>query len=198
MWNVYQPDTFRLDKRLTGVGSFAVELNTKVHIKGFQFTPPFPAPSIRWPPGSATPLTATASPARARRCWASATTSRSHSAAWISAKTAAAACACAARSALPANTVHLLFDSEGPGGSERRIVEFGPPAGLGRTDLPLCAGQGQAAGHVSCSCPAPSSTLTALLSWGTPHDRKPPNPSTPTTPPPRRWTPKSLRPCAPG
>ena len=37
-WNVYQPDTFKLDKLLRGIGRFAVELNVKVHIKGFTFT----------------------------------------------------------------------------------------------------------------------------------------------------------------
>ena len=40
-WNVYQPGTFKLDKILRGIGKFAVELNVKVHIKGF-VCPPLP------------------------------------------------------------------------------------------------------------------------------------------------------------
>ncbi len=38
-WNVYQEETFRLDRKLTGVETFAVELEYKAHIKGFQFRP---------------------------------------------------------------------------------------------------------------------------------------------------------------
>lgn len=36
-WNTYQAETFRLDRRLTGVSSFAIETDTKIHIKGFKF-----------------------------------------------------------------------------------------------------------------------------------------------------------------
>ena len=36
-WNTYKPETFRLDERLTGQDVFAIELNCKVHIKGFTF-----------------------------------------------------------------------------------------------------------------------------------------------------------------
>lgn len=36
-WNTYQTETFRLDKRLTGITSFAIETDTKMHIKGFRF-----------------------------------------------------------------------------------------------------------------------------------------------------------------
>ncbi|MCC8182337.1 MAG: DUF4982 domain-containing protein [Clostridiales bacterium] len=36
-WNVYQPETFHLDQRLTGLATFGIELGSKVHIKGFQF-----------------------------------------------------------------------------------------------------------------------------------------------------------------
>lgn len=38
IWNVYQPETYKLTKRLTGVSSFAIVLNRKIHLKGFQFT----------------------------------------------------------------------------------------------------------------------------------------------------------------
>lgn len=37
-WNVYQPDTYRLSKRLTGLTSLYFRLKAKVHIKGFSFT----------------------------------------------------------------------------------------------------------------------------------------------------------------
>lgn len=36
-WNTYKPETFRLDEPLTGQDIFALELNCKVHIKGFAF-----------------------------------------------------------------------------------------------------------------------------------------------------------------
>ena len=38
VWNTYIPDTFRLNKRLRGITTFAVELDRKIHMKGFQFT----------------------------------------------------------------------------------------------------------------------------------------------------------------
>ena len=36
-WNVYNPETFTLDEKLTGVETFGIELQSKVHIKGFTF-----------------------------------------------------------------------------------------------------------------------------------------------------------------
>ena len=38
VWNTYIPDTFKLNKRLRGITTFAVELDRKIHMKGFQFT----------------------------------------------------------------------------------------------------------------------------------------------------------------
>ncbi|MCR8658931.1 glycoside hydrolase family 2 TIM barrel-domain containing protein [Paenibacillus endoradicis] len=38
IWNVYQPETYSLSKRLQGVSSLAIVLNRKIHLKGFQFT----------------------------------------------------------------------------------------------------------------------------------------------------------------
>lgn len=38
IWNVYQPESYRLKKRLKGVTSLCFVLNGKVHIKGFSFT----------------------------------------------------------------------------------------------------------------------------------------------------------------
>ena len=37
VWNTYIPDTFKLDKRLRGITTFAVELDRKIHMKGFRF-----------------------------------------------------------------------------------------------------------------------------------------------------------------
>jgi beta-galactosidase len=37
VWNTYIPDTFKLNKRLRGVTTFAVELDRKIHMKGFKF-----------------------------------------------------------------------------------------------------------------------------------------------------------------
>ena len=37
IWNTYQEETFRLDEPLTGQDVFGIELNCKVHIKGFTF-----------------------------------------------------------------------------------------------------------------------------------------------------------------
>lgn len=38
IWNVYQEDSFHLNKRLTGITSLSIEVNHKIHIKGFSFT----------------------------------------------------------------------------------------------------------------------------------------------------------------
>lgn len=37
IWNVYQDEVFTLDEKLVGVETFSIELNSKIHIKGFQF-----------------------------------------------------------------------------------------------------------------------------------------------------------------
>jgi len=37
VWNVYQPETYRLSKRLRGITSLCFVLKDKVHIKGFSF-----------------------------------------------------------------------------------------------------------------------------------------------------------------
>ena len=36
-WNVYKPETFHLDEVLTGQDVFGIELNCKIHVKGFTF-----------------------------------------------------------------------------------------------------------------------------------------------------------------
>lgn len=36
-WNVYQEETFHLDERLAGLDTFGIELQSKIHIKGFSF-----------------------------------------------------------------------------------------------------------------------------------------------------------------
>lgn len=37
-WNVYQPETYRLPRRLTGVKTLCFTLTDKIHLKGFSFT----------------------------------------------------------------------------------------------------------------------------------------------------------------
>lgn len=40
IWNVYQPETYRLDTVLTGIHDFGIEVSQqKIHIKGFEFMP---------------------------------------------------------------------------------------------------------------------------------------------------------------
>jgi beta-galactosidase len=38
VWNTYQPETFLLEKRLSGVKTLSFQLSRKAHIKGFRFT----------------------------------------------------------------------------------------------------------------------------------------------------------------
>ena len=37
-WNVYQEETYKLNKRLKGITTLSLVLNRKIHLKGFQFT----------------------------------------------------------------------------------------------------------------------------------------------------------------
>ena len=37
-WNVYQPETYRLPRRLTGLHTLCFTMNEKIHLKGFSFT----------------------------------------------------------------------------------------------------------------------------------------------------------------
>lgn len=39
IWNVYQPETWRLSKRMKGIDTISFLLRQKIHIKGFSFTP---------------------------------------------------------------------------------------------------------------------------------------------------------------
>ncbi|GEM05259.1 hypothetical protein HMI01_22470 [Halolactibacillus miurensis] len=39
IWNVYQSETYRLNKRLTNIQSLYIETANKMHVKGFQFEP---------------------------------------------------------------------------------------------------------------------------------------------------------------
>lgn len=39
IWNVYQPETWKLDRKLTDINTISFLLRDKVHIKGFSFTP---------------------------------------------------------------------------------------------------------------------------------------------------------------
>ena len=37
-WNVYQPETYKLPRRLTGVHTLCITMDCKIHLKGFTFT----------------------------------------------------------------------------------------------------------------------------------------------------------------
>ena len=37
-WNVYQPETYKLPKRLTGLHTLCITMNRTIHLKGFSFT----------------------------------------------------------------------------------------------------------------------------------------------------------------
>ncbi|MBQ8202381.1 MAG: DUF4982 domain-containing protein [Clostridia bacterium] len=37
-WNVYQPETYKLPRRLTGVHTLCITMTDKIHLKGFSFT----------------------------------------------------------------------------------------------------------------------------------------------------------------
>lgn len=37
-WNVYQPETYKLPQRLTGLHTLCITMNRKIHLKGFSFT----------------------------------------------------------------------------------------------------------------------------------------------------------------
>ncbi len=43
IWNVYQPETWRLPEKLTGLQSISFVVHQKIHIKGFSFAPPMRA-----------------------------------------------------------------------------------------------------------------------------------------------------------
>jgi len=49
IWNVYQPQTYRLSRRLTGMQTLCFTMERKVHVKGFSFT----RQSRAWVPQSA-------------------------------------------------------------------------------------------------------------------------------------------------
>ena len=38
IWNVYQPETYKLPRRLTGMHTICFTMNRKIHLKGFSFT----------------------------------------------------------------------------------------------------------------------------------------------------------------
>lgn len=126
MWNVYQPETFRLSKRLTGIGSFAVELNTKVHIKGFQFYPH----SRAWDTLAAGACDAINGDSFTRAGAQVLGIGNNVSLVFRRMDFGEEGCRgvrLRGRSPLPANTVHLLFEGEGAAlPTERRVVEFGP------------------------------------------------------------------------
>ncbi len=126
-WNVYQPETFRLDKRLCGIGCFAVELGVKVHIKGFCFR----RRSRAWDrlyAGYCDGINGDSFDRQGARVLG---IGNNVSLVFERMDFGTAGCTgltLRGRSDLPANTVHLLFEPETPGDGvpERRVVEFGP------------------------------------------------------------------------
>lgn len=127
MWNVYQPETFRLDKRLCGIGSFAVELNVKVHIKGFQFR----RHSRAWDRLAAGSCDSICGDSFTRSGTRVLGIGNNVSLVFERMDFGEKGCTglhLRGRSDLPANTVHLLFEPDTPDGgeTERRVVEFGP------------------------------------------------------------------------
>ena len=129
-WNVYQPDTFKLDKLLRGIGRFAVELNVKVHIKGFTFT----RHSRAWDTLAAGACDAVYGDSFTRD--GSRVLGIGNNVSLLFdrmdfGETGCCGIRITGRSPLPANTVHLLFAAADGGETERRVVEFGPQADWG-------------------------------------------------------------------
>ena len=129
-WNVYQPDTFKLDKLLRGIGRFAVELNVKVHIKGFTFT----RHSRAWDTLAADACDAIYGDSFTRD--GSRVLGIGNNVSLLFdrmdfGETGCCGIRITGRSPLPANTVHLMFAAADGGETERRVVEFGPQADWG-------------------------------------------------------------------
>ena len=129
-WNVYQPDTFKLDKLLRGIGRFAVELNVKVHIKGFTFT----RHSRAWDTLAAGACDAVYGDSFTRD--GSRVLGIGNNVSLLFdrmdfGETGCCGIRITGRSPLPANTVHLMFAAADGGETERRVVEFGPQADWG-------------------------------------------------------------------
>ena len=145
-WNVYQPDTFKLDKLLRGIGRFAVELNVKVHIKGFTFT----RHSRAWDTLAAGACDAVYGDSFTRD--GSRVLGIGNNVSLLFdrmdfGETGCCGIRITGRSPLPANTVHLMFAAADGGETERRVVEFGPqPIGASKPSR-LSPSRG-AAGHV--------------------------------------------------
>ena len=129
-WNVYQPDTFKLDKLLRGIGRFAVELNVKVHIKGFIFT----RHSRAWDTLAAGACDAVYGDSFTRD--GSRVLGIGNNVSLLFdrmdfGETGCCGIRITGRSPLPANTVHLMFAAADGGETERRVVEFGPQTDWG-------------------------------------------------------------------
>ena len=125
-WNVYQPDTFKLDKLLRGCAEFAVELSVKVHIKGFCFA----KHSRAWDTLPAASCDSVYGDTFTRSGSQILGIGNNVSLVFDRMDFGTKGCTgirVRGRSSLPANTVHLLFAStDGSAEPERRVVEFGP------------------------------------------------------------------------
>lgn len=120
-WNVYQDESFTLDEPLTGQDVFAIELNCKVHIKGFTFQ----KRSIAWMATPATAYTAAYGDSFTRKENAVEGIGNNVSLVFRGMDFGAqgfTGIAIRGRSKLENNTIHLRFESGGE--TRRRVVEF--------------------------------------------------------------------------
>ena len=115
---------------MRGIGRFAVELNVKVHIKGFTFT----RHSRAWDTLAAGACDAVYGDSFTRD--GSRVLGIGNNVSLLFdrmdfGETGCCGIRITGRSPLPANTVHLMFAAADGGETERRVVEFGPQADWG-------------------------------------------------------------------
>lgn len=120
-WNVYQTETFQLDQRLTGLATFGIELNAKIHIKGFRFQ----RQSRAWEKLQAVNCDMVYGDSFTRRPEAICDIGNNVSLVFQGLDFGTRGCSgvtIRGRSDLENNTIHLDFQKDGV--SQRRIVEF--------------------------------------------------------------------------
>lgn len=133
-WNVYQDETYRLDEALTGRDVLGIELDSKIHIRGFRFR----ERSLAW---ETIPATGYAS------VYGDKFTLTENSVEGIGnnvslvfrgldfGETGFRGLAIRGRSKLENNTIHILFTSQGA--QQRRMVEFAGCGDYQTREFPL-------------------------------------------------------------
>ena len=133
-WNVYQEETYRLDEALTGRDVLGIELDSKIHIRGFRFR----ERSLAW---ETIPATGYAS------VYGDKFTLTENSVEGIGnnvslvfrgldfGETGFRGLAIRGRSKLENNTIHILFTSQGA--QQRRMVEFAGCGDYQTREFPL-------------------------------------------------------------